>query len=73
MKYVDMMKVNLGIARVVTEAPSEGGTTELKPKLKRSWSCKEHQTSISGREKNHCKEHKERMSLAETWKQSKYP
>lgn len=59
MNYVNMMTVKLGIDRVVIEAPCEGGTVEMKPKFRRSWSYKEHRTSISGREKNHCKDPKE--------------
>lgn len=54
-----MMKVELGIHRVVIEAPCEGGTFELKPKFRRSWSYKEHRPRLSGREKNHCKDPKE--------------
>ena len=56
MKYVDMMKIKLGRDRVVIEALCEGGTVELKPKFRRSWSYKGHGTSVSGKEKNHCKE-----------------
>ena len=63
MKYVTMMKVKLGIDRVVIEAPCEGGTVELKPKFRRSWSYKEHRTSISGREKSKYKDSEARIYL----------
>lgn len=51
MKYVDMMKVKLGRDRIVIEAPCEGGTVELKPKFRRSWSYKGNGTSVLGRRK----------------------
>ena len=46
-----MMKVELGIHRVVIEAPCEGGTFELKPKFRRSWSYKAQAKHLRQREK----------------------
>lgn len=50
------MKIKVwGIKRVVTKFSLKGGKIELRPKLRKSWSCKEHQKSILGRKWSLCK------------------